>query len=256
MQDNGAPAKAWLKGCCILAGAVVGACTLALRPWSAPVHSEAFTAPSAATRYTAPTVQVRGPSLLRRATPTAQHRAAACMGHRGACDMPHRSAVTPQQPGPAGQGPGIAAARKESLRMHSNGLRLSFPLRSKLWTPWRALGAILLSCAGVCAMWHAYRSRSRRWAMYATAGQEDVQDQNGVDDRFPWLFDGRAWFRPALVRVAPAAVPGDAAPLALFGWTVGGVVCLEYDASPVGPYREYVTMGALVAKRGTAGQWG
>ena len=83
-----------------------------------------------------------------------------------------------------------------------------------------------------------------------------VQDQNGVDDRFPWLFDGRAWFRPALVRVAPAAVPGDAAPLALFGWTVGGVVCLEYDASPVGPYREYVTMGALVAKRGTAGQWG
>ena len=123
MQDNGAPAKAWLKGCCILAGAVVGACTLALRPWSAPVHSEAFTAPSAATRYTAPTVQVRGPSLLRRATPTAQHRAAACMGHRGACDMPHRSAVTPQQPGPAGQGPGIAAARKESLRMHSNGLR-------------------------------------------------------------------------------------------------------------------------------------
>ena len=36
----------------------------------------------------------------------------------------------------------------------------------------------------------------------------------------------------------------------------GGVVSLEYDASPVGPYREYVTMGALVTKRGAVGQWG
>ena len=31
---------------------------------------------------------------------------------------------------------------------------------------------------------------------------------------------------------------------------------LEYDASPVGPYREYVTMGTLVTKRGALGQWG
>ena len=36
----------------------------------------------------------------------------------------------------------------------------------------------------------------------------------------------------------------------------GGVVSLEYDASPVGPYREYVTMGSLVTKRGALGQWG
>jgi len=33
-------------------------------------------------------------------------------------------------------------------------------------------------------------------------------------------------------------------------------VSLEYDASPVGPYREYVTMGSLVTKRGALGQWG
>ena len=36
----------------------------------------------------------------------------------------------------------------------------------------------------------------------------------------------------------------------------GGVVSLEYDVSPVGPYREYVTMGSLVTKGGTLGQWG
>lgn len=33
-------------------------------------------------------------------------------------------------------------------------------------------------------------------------------------------------------------------------------MCLEYDVSPVGPYIEYVTMGALVSKRGALGQWG
>ena len=38
--------------------------------------------------------------------------------------------------------------------------------------------------------------------------------------------------------------------------TLGGVVTLEYDESPVGAYREYVTMGALVTKRGAVGQWG
>ena len=34
------------------------------------------------------------------------------------------------------------------------------------------------------------------------------------------------------------------------------VVLTEYDESPVGPYREYVTMGSLVTKRGAVGQWG
>jgi hypothetical protein len=33
-------------------------------------------------------------------------------------------------------------------------------------------------------------------------------------------------------------------------------VCAEYDESPVGPHREYVTMGSLVTKRGAFGQWG
>ena len=78
---------------------------------------------------------------------------------------------------------------------------------------------------------------------------------NGVSEIYPWRFDGRLWFRPALVR-APTELPGDVSAVSLFGWTVGGVVALEYDESPVGPYREYVTMGAVVSKRGTLGQWG
>ena len=78
---------------------------------------------------------------------------------------------------------------------------------------------------------------------------------NGVDGDYPWRFDGRLWFRPALVR-APSTLPGGLSAVSLFGWTIGGVVCLEYDVSPVGPYREYVTMGSMVSKRGALGQWG
>lgn len=80
---------------------------------------------------------------------------------------------------------------------------------------------------------------------------------NNPDDSFPWSFTGRLWFRPALVRVSEKIKPPSSVSiLSLFGWTVGGVVALEYDDSPVGPYREYVTMGAVVSKRGALGQWG
>ena len=85
----------------------------------------------------------------------------------------------------------------------------------------------------------------------STAGVE-----NGLDDEYPWRFDGRLWFRPSLVRTPEYDPPGNIRFLSLFGWTLGGNVCLEYDESPVGPYVEYVTMGALVAKRGAIGQWG
>lgn len=82
-------------------------------------------------------------------------------------------------------------------------------------------------------------------------------EENGLDSEYPWRFEGRLWFRPALVSVpAEDAIPGGVRPLGLFGWTLGGVVCLEYDKSPVGPYREYVTMGSLATKRGAIGQWG
>lgn len=83
--------------------------------------------------------------------------------------------------------------------------------------------------------------------------------ENGDED-YPWRFEGRLWFRPALVRVPPPdsdlRPPPSVSMLNLFGWTVGGVVALEYDESPVGPYREYVTMGSVVSKRGALGQWG
>ena len=79
--------------------------------------------------------------------------------------------------------------------------------------------------------------------------------ENGRDpSRYPWEFTGRLWFRPAFVRVPPSLPPVDV--LELFGWTIGGVVALEYDTSPVGPYREYVTMGALARNGSTIGQWG
>ena len=85
-----------------------------------------------------------------------------------------------------------------------------------------------------------------------------IETANGPDPAYPWRFLGRLWFRSALVRCddAYASLPAHVRPLALFGWTIGGHVALEYDESPVGPYLEYVTMGALVRSCGTVGQWG
>jgi hypothetical protein len=79
-----------------------------------------------------------------------------------------------------------------------------------------------------------------------------------ADPEYPWSFTGRVWFQPALVRTpAPNAVAPGITPLSLFGWTLGGTVCLEYDESPAGRYLEVVQMGALVASDGGGvGQWG
>lgn len=79
-------------------------------------------------------------------------------------------------------------------------------------------------------------------------------NSNNAD--YPWMFKGRLWARPAFVKI-PSVLPSPSVSiLSIFDWTLGGVVALEYDESPVGPYREYVAMGALVSKRGAIGQWG
>ena len=84
-----------------------------------------------------------------------------------------------------------------------------------------------------------------------------TSEQNGIDAKFPYRFDGRLWFQPSLVKCDTITPPAAGVRfLSLFGWTLGGTVCLQYDESPVGPYVEYVTMGALVAKGGAVGQWG
>jgi hypothetical protein len=93
--------------------------------------------------------------------------------------------------------------------------------------------------------------------------QDPKSSENGLDPDYPWCFTGRLWFRPALVRIQDSNTQaldeaGIFSILNIFGYTLGGTVALEYDTSPVGPYREYVSMGALVActKKGMVGQWG
>ena len=73
-------------------------------------------------------------------------------------------------------------------------------------------------------------------------------------DEDGWRFEGRFVFAPQLVRVPDD--PPDAYIVNVFGWTLGGVVALEYDSSLVGPYLEFVEMGALVVRNGAIGQWG
>ena len=63
---------------------------------------------------------------------------------------------------------------------------------------------------------------------------------------YPWRFEGRFVFRPSMVRTSPDTQPPAATLLSLFGYSLGGLVVLEYNVSPVGPYREYVTMGGIV----------
>lgn len=76
-----------------------------------------------------------------------------------------------------------------------------------------------------------------------------------TDPEYPQLFTGRLCFLPSIVKVDQS--PGSMVqPLTVFGYSLGGTVALEYDTSPVGYYREYVTMSSLVTKRGSLGQWG
>jgi len=99
---------------------------------------------------------------------------------------------------------------------------------------------------------------------------DSIGERNGLDSDYPWRFEGRFIFRPSLVKVSNNNSPPSASLLSLFGYSLGGSVVLEYDISPVGPYREYVTMGGVVGlgnvnvgsddngiqKRLAVGQWG
>ena len=81
----------------------------------------------------------------------------------------------------------------------------------------------------------------------SSSSARSVGERNGLDEDYPWRFEGRFIFRPSLVRITPSsATPPSANLLSLFGYSLGGSVVLEYDVSPVGPYREYVTMGGVV----------
>ena len=83
-----------------------------------------------------------------------------------------------------------------------------------------------------------------------------------TDSDYPYQFTGRLWFSPSIVKVPTERITKKAlssksvTTLSLFGYTLGGTVTLEYDTSPVGPYKEFVTMSSLVMKRGAIGQWG
>ncbi|EKX40305.1 hypothetical protein GUITHDRAFT_113547 [Guillardia theta CCMP2712] len=96
-----------------------------------------------------------------------------------------------------------------------------------------------------------------RPTMMATEVQEQkisLEDERSL--QFPWIFKGRVWFQPRIVRSKQESLPSGAAPLSLFGWSLGGVVCLEYDESPFGAYLEFVEMGSLVLQQGFVGHWG
>jgi len=87
-----------------------------------------------------------------------------------------------------------------------------------------------------------------KWPTIPTFNEQKntIGERNGLDSDYPWRFEGRFIFRPSLVKVSNNNSPPSASLLSLFGYSLGGSVVLEYDISPVGPYREYVTMGGVV----------
>lgn len=99
--------------------------------------------------------------------------------------------------------------------------------------------------AGMCGMRHALTCQKR-------VNRKGAKDDDADDVQ--WVFTGRAWFRPAIQQVKTQ--PKEVSFLSLFGWTLGGLVCLEYDDSPCGAYREVVDMGSVVVRGGAIGQWG
>jgi len=85
------------------------------------------------------------------------------------------------------------------------------------------------------------------------------------DENYPWIFTGRLWFRPSIIKIPQPSFntiksKHSIQSLNILGYTIGGSVALEYDTSPIGPYKEYVTMGSLVFKISDGkvylGQWG
>jgi hypothetical protein len=89
---------------------------------------------------------------------------------------------------------------------------------------WKLPQMALFSLA-LAVAFHALPMRQMtggRVVVRATAPQDEL---NGLDADYPWRFDGRLWFRPALVRSSDSLPEGLSA-LSLFGWTIGGVVAL------------------------------
>lgn len=105
----------------------------------------------------------------------------------------------------------------------------------------------------------SYGSRGA-WAkgMVTRLRSAGAEAANSSDPDFPWFFRGRVRFRPAMVSTPQEAASAGVPLLKLFGLSVGGFVCLEYDESPVGPYFEVVQMAAAVVSERlwTAALWG
>lgn len=111
-----------------------------------------------------------------------------------------------------------------------------------------SLAPLVLCCAASTLAWSAPR---RGAAMRPSRAAASAPEHDG------WVFTGRFIFAPELVRAPESAVvPEGVSVLSLFGWTLGGIVALEYDESPVGRYFELVRMAAVVTKNGALGQWG
>jgi hypothetical protein len=92
--------------------------------------------------------------------------------------------------------------------------------------------------------------RAIKWPSFQKASIDQfANNENGFDSEYPWRFEGRFIYRPSLVRVPTDNndFPSCSSLISVFGYTLGGSVVLEYDVSPVGPYREYVEMGGVVA---------
>eukprot|EP00929_Paragymnodinium_shiwhaense_P121003 TRINITY_DN93112_c0_g1_i1.p1 TRINITY_DN93112_c0_g1~~TRINITY_DN93112_c0_g1_i1.p1 ORF type:complete len:337 (+),score=56.66 TRINITY_DN93112_c0_g1_i1:40-1050(+) len=150
-----------------------------------------------------------------------------------------------------------AAAFADTTRRCSRGDSVEAAQRLACW------GASALTATGLVVVASASRKKRRcqgnfrRRRSRPLAGAGSV-GSTGQEDEYPWSFEGRVRFRPAIVSAPQKPIADGVQPLALFGASVGGSVCLQYDTSPVGPYLEVVQMTAAVfsERLATAALWG
>lgn len=65
-------------------------------------------------------------------------------------------------------------------------------------------------------------------ALRAPALRMQAPSSNSADGSYPWKFNGRLWFRPALVKAPDStALPDGVTCLSLGGYTVGGSIALQ-----------------------------
>ena len=86
----------------------------------------------------------------------------------------------------------------------------------------------------LCASCRMAAASALRAPTRASTLRMQAPGSNSADISYPWKFNGRLWFRPAIVKAPDSdALPDGVTCLSLGGYTVGGSIALQCAAQPL-----------------------